>query len=392
MEQRRARARKTILLTLILSIGILWPSKNLVVLSLVQLTEIVAIFFLCGKRRLSLPAITASLVLIGAIFVAALFFKNPAILRYIFPVCAFVIFQQVDIPVLTGSLISCLVLVIVVCILQDSILLDVINSAYRSSDQEIHAERITGPFLYPGDLGVFLFFAVFTIFGLKQYSATKIKVLEYLLLFASIYYIFSSGSRMAIGSACIAVMVTLFASLPRPNARKYTYSLLAGCFTAAIVYWWLPKSGTYLFKDNYYEILSAFLSFESDSRFKRASELSFIFGSGDTGFEADFFESSVASMKDKLGSAITAAVWVFTPVIFFIKRSRTYPAFILAVLIAVWLTSSVSAPLERPKLAILLLLVVLLCIKSTKQRLSAPQSRMQWSPAVVRADNTARLP
>ena len=224
-------------------------------------------------------------------------------------------------------------------LIESTSLRDLVRGFYRSSNIELHYDRYSGFFLFPGDLGAFcaisisLHFLNFIINGVNRKNLNNI----YYILFNFILILLSQ-SRMAFFHILISFMI-IFIIKP-----KYLFSLLL----LLPIFFLFQENLNYLFHQDFFYLIETFLSSDAASSNKRAQEIFEILNSteGDLGY----YEGSLPSLLSRFGlfSIIILLIMIISFYKFWKKFDNKFAS--LIVILPIVITSFISAPLERPKL------------------------------------------
>lgn len=226
--------------------------------------------------------------------------------------------------------------------------LDGLISAYRISSQldSIHLDRFTAPFLFAGDFGLAALYLAFLCLALGGQRN---------LLFAAffVFCVFMSQSRLALAGLPAAIF---FFRGEGQRIWPLIFALIGGVLI-------------YLYFDTILERLPYVQRFFDEyehymTSSKRAEEFFFVFEhwrsiifSGTQDFvlsrNLTTAESSIVSYMVKVGIVATLMLWIITGYMF-LKRLK----FGLAQLAILLFFALLAAPLDRPKLSI----VIVLCI------------------------------
>jgi hypothetical protein len=227
--------------------------------------------------------------------------------------------------------------------LESTSLRDLLRSFYRSSNIDLHYDRYSGFFLFPGDLGAFcaisisLHFLNFIINGLNNKNFNN---LYYIII--NLILLLLSQSRMAFLHILISFMIIL---IIKP---KYLFTL----FLLLPIIFLFQDSTNYLLRQDFFYLAQQF--FSSDEAYnatngnKRAQELFEILNSTDG--DLGYYEGSLPSLLSRFGffSIIILLLMIFS--FFKFWKKFNYKLASLIVILPIILTSLISAPLERPKL------------------------------------------
>ena len=229
-------------------------------------------------------------------------------------------------------------------ILESSSLRDLLRSFYRSSNIDLHYDRYSGFFLFPGDLGAFSAIAISLYF--LNYIVNGVNIKNYYniyYIFINFVLIFLSQSRMAFFHILISFII-IFIIKP-----KYIFFL----FLLFPIFFLFQENTNYLFRQDFFYLIQQF--FSSDAAYsandgnKRAQEIFEILNSteGDLGY----FEGSLPSLLSRFGLFLSFIILLlmFFSLNKFLKNLK-YRFVSLIVIFPIIITSVISAPLERPKL------------------------------------------
>jgi hypothetical protein len=224
-------------------------------------------------------------------------------------------------------------------LIESTSLRDLVRSFYRSSNIELHYDRYSGFFLFPGDLGAFcaisisLHFLNFIINGVNSKNFYNI----YFILINFILILLSQ-SRMAFFHILISFVIIL---IIKP---KYLFSLLL----LLPIFFLFQENLNYLLHQDFFYLIETFLSSDAASSNKRAQEIFEILNSTES--DLGYYEGSLPSLLSRFGlfSIIILLIMIISFYKFWKKFDNKFAS--LIVILPIVITSFISAPLERPKL------------------------------------------
>lgn len=230
---------------------------------------------------------------------------------------------------------------------------------FRSSLQEFHIYRTSGLFAFPGDLGHFAvsFFTYFFVFR----PNIKIPLLHYfqrmglsgwgVASILCLFLLFTCQSRLSFIQLAIALILI--------SLRQSLLPILS-ILGLGVVFLMFVIDFKYLLSTDWLGIYDALTNVNSQSKFKRVSDLSLLF-SGQVGFfpaplpdDVDFVESGFVSQYFRMGGLLSVftVLTIFITGVFAYLRAEKGTLILAASIVTLSLlaTNFVGAPFERPKL------------------------------------------
>lgn len=326
----------------------LLPIRDLDLLALCHLAGLISCYL--SQCNYNVRISDVALVSLTALILICLAVSNSdlAILRYVLWPLAWLALSNTD-PKLLGRTILSLMLLTGVIVLADLLLLDRKASfLYRASMVDIHFNRLAGPFLYPGDLGwVAAVFIMYTVFELEKKNISVLQSIFFISLAACL--IVASQSRMGVAATAIFLALYCVSSVASRGANLLIWFFFMPLMLTLSFAEIESLDLAYLMKDSPQLMIAELADGRTDSRFKRVTELSYIFSFSSDSGETPFHESTVASFKSKFGGIITLFIYLGAS-LFLLRRSlingRT--AFIGVAVIQAF--SLVNATVDRPKM------------------------------------------
>ena len=225
---------------------------------------------------------------------------------------------------------------------------------FRSSLQEFHIHRASGLFAFPGDLGHFAasLFTFFIVFKPKVYEIKRYNWLFWLIgVLCCLFLLAVSQSRLAL----IQLIISLVLISLRQGIRSVL--IVGGMGTLILVF---IIDFEYLLSTNWIGIFEALANVDSQSQFKRVSDLGLLF-SGQAGVlptplprDIEFVESGFVSQFFRIGGLVTLllffAITISGTISFYKAKESTLLLAISIICLSLLATNFVGAPFERPKL------------------------------------------
>jgi len=344
---------------------VFFPSNDLATLGLVQFLAYFCLYLFYSIRTAKISDLFFIAVIFLFFAIASYFNGNIGTMRYASLALCVVVFGRLRYDILCKALLFASWSAAVVLAVQLSFPSIAGLTIFRAGVDEIHgmhADRYASTFLYPGDLGVLgvMLLLLSLYFSIIDRACPKKRVV---LMLLSVAFIWFSQSRMAV--------VTLFISLAALSyvfIKRGKLLLFSGAILAIASYFLLDLSDNYLLKDDPSKIVAEFFNPSASSPFKRAQELCYFMACDDKQVRPDFFESSVVSFYDKLGMHLTLLFWLFLPLFLFVKAIIRKNDLFAASWLAIWATSFVSAPLDRPKLSLVVVITLLIAWRYKRER------------------------
>ncbi len=317
------------------------------------------LFFFIGKyNRLVL------LNLILFLFFGLLVFTsspNITIFKYIISIIAllFLINNQKELNLTLFK--QATIVLLIFAIFESTILRDLLRSFYRSSNIELHYDRYSCFFLFPGDLGAYCAIAISLHFlDLILNGLSETKSIHFIYIFINFFLLLLSQSRMAFFHIFISFAIIL---IIRP---KYLFSLI---LLIPISFLFHEKL-SYLFREDFLYLFQTFFSIEESSNNKRAQEFFEILNSTES--DLGYYEGSLPSFLSRFGLFFSIILFVFILWTFskFWKKINNKLASLIVIL-PIIITSLISAPLERPKLLLFSFAGILLAAKLSNKSINS---------------------
>lgn len=227
-------------------------------------------------------------------------------------------------------------------IIEFSPLRDVLRSLYRSSNQDLHYDRFSCFFLFPGDLGAYCAIAIsLHIINLIYKKNTNSKKIDFIFIIINGILLILSQSRMGFFHLAIIFFILL---LLRPKYVPYLIYLFP------LIFFFQSKL-SYLFREDLIELAMSFFSSDSSSSNKRSQEIFEILNSTES--DLGYYEGSMPSFISRFGVLFSLPLlfliyFSFKKFWFHLNKNKIT----LIVFLPLFITSFISAPFERPKLLI----------------------------------------
>jgi hypothetical protein len=211
---------------------------------------------------------------------------------------------------------------------------------YRSGNEDLHYDRYSCFFLFPGDLGAYCAIAIsIHVLDIIIQNSTKLNISNYIFIAINFFILILSQSRMALFHLFITISILFI------NKPKYSVYLL---LVIPLIFL-LKDNLSYLFREDFIELALSFFSSDASDSNKRSQEIFEILNSSES--EIGYFEGSLPSLIYRFGFIFSFLILIilliftnkFWKKIKFKKKS-------LIVIMPIIITSFISAPLERPKL------------------------------------------
>ena len=299
-------------------------------------------------KKTSLIRVILSLFLCSLVVIGTLVGQQESTLRYIYTIFLMLTFSTYfknnDEDRCHKDIIRLTYLIFALVLLEQFLLRDTIHNFYRAGNTALHANRESGSFLYPGDLGAT--FAIILTYWIYRISKIehRISIKEVLFGMLLVFLVLASQSRMAVLHVLIALMFFL-------NFKSLAYIILFILLTT-IIYWYELLHVDYFLKSLTTIYDYGWLLFSENTPLKRIQELYSMVNSMLGVYVApdSFYESGVVSLYFKTGLfGILVYLIVMSYVV--LKAARTDMR-LLGIVIPILLTGLISAPIDRPKLVV----------------------------------------
>ena len=222
---------------------------------------------------------------------------------------------------------------------------ELIHDFYRAGNTKFHANRESGLFLYPGDLGAAsaIIFTYWLYYAKKNLNY-KLSIQSIFIIFILMYLIICSQSRMAILHVFISMLFFI-------SIRVILYSLIA---SAAIATLFVLKiiEVDYFTETLTFVVDYGWILISEDSPLKRVQEL-YVLKNSMLGYDVaqhPFYESGVVSLYFKTG--IIGILVYFSFLCFVCAKASRIDYRLLGIVVPIILISFISAPIDRPKLSV----------------------------------------
>jgi hypothetical protein len=253
------------------------------------------------------------------------------------------------------------IILLIFALIESTILRDSLRSFYRSSNIELHYDRYSCFFLFPGDLGAYCAIAISLHFlYLILNGLTKTKYTHFIFILINFFLMLLSQSRMAFFHIIISFTIIL---IIKP---KYLFTLIL-LFPISFLF---QEKLSYLFREDFIYLFQTFFSSDASSNNKRAQEFFEILNSTES--DLGYYEGSLPSFLSRFGTFFSIIIlfsifWAF----YKFWKTITNKGASLIVILPIIITSFISAPLERPKLLLFSFAGILLAAKLSNQSINS---------------------
>ena len=322
------------------------PTKSLEILTASGV--ILALLQFLSFRTVGMRQILFFMLISCFVFIFSLLHQNEVILRYLYTfilILTFInYFKKCDDNQQYNDILLLTYIIFIFVFLEQFIIRGMLHDLYRAGNVAIHANRESGVFLYPGDLGV-VAAVIFTYWWYRMSKLKKrIRTSDIIVVFMLLYLVYASQSRMAILHIFISILFFT-------NLKNLFYIFGLVCIFIITFQYGLIEND-YLIRTGDLVLTNGWTLLSEDSPLKRVQELYVVINAilGYDFQEHKFYESGIVSLYFKVG-VIGLLVYLFL-IFYTCIRVVKFDYKLLGVVSPIILTNFISAPLDRPKLSV----------------------------------------